>query len=122
MSWMIRQSCRASPGGSTALLILMTRPSVLRDDPFVLLVQRAGQHDVGVPGRLAQEEVDRDVELELLEHPRDEVAVRQRDHRVEADREQPADLAAIDLAEDLVGSRRPACGSSSGSMPQTSAM
>ena len=55
------------------------------DHAFVLLVQRAGQHDVGVPGGLVQEEVDRDVELQLLQHPPDEVVVGQRDQRVEAD-------------------------------------
>ncbi len=33
MSWKIRQSCRASPGGATAWLILMTRPSVEQTVP-----------------------------------------------------------------------------------------
>ena len=70
MSWMIRQSCRASPGSSTALLILMTRPSTVRDDAFVLLLQRAGQHDVGVAGGFVEEEIDRDVEFQLFQHAR----------------------------------------------------
>ena len=103
MSWMMRQSSRASPGQSTALLILMMRPSTCVTVPFVLLVQAARQHDVRVPGRVVEEEVDRGVELQLLEAARDEGVVRQRDLRVEADREQPLDLAAIDLAEQLVG-------------------
>jgi hypothetical protein len=70
MSWMMRQSCRASPGHSTALLTLMMRPSTC-----VLFVQAAGQHDVGVPRRIVEEEVDRHEELELVETTRDEVIV-----------------------------------------------
>ena len=45
----------------------MTRPFDLRDGPFVLFLQTAGQDDVGVARRLVQEEIDRHVELELLE-------------------------------------------------------
>ena len=86
----------------------------LRDGALVLLVQRAGQHDVGVAGRLVEEEVDADVELELVEHARDESAVRQRHLGVEADAEQAADLAAVDQAEDLVGVHAGAPGNSSG--------
>ena len=39
----------------------------LRDQPFILLVKRAGQHDVGMAGRVVQEEIDGDEKLELLE-------------------------------------------------------
>ena len=103
MSWMMCQSWRASPGHSTALLILMTRPSSLRDGAFVFFLERTRQHDVRVARALAHEEVDGDVEVELLERLPDEVVVGQRDDRVEADAQQPLDLAAVDLADDLVG-------------------
>ena len=69
MSWMIRQSCARLAGTVDRLVDLDDAPLGAGDDALVLLVQRAGQHDVGVAGRLVQEEVDGDVELELLEHP-----------------------------------------------------
>src|SRR6185369_15485258 len=52
---------------------------------------------------LAQKEVDRHEELELLQRSRDEAVVGQRDFRVETNRQQPADFASIDLAKDLIG-------------------
>ncbi len=103
MSWMMRQSSRASPGASTALLILMTRPSICVTTPSSSSCSEPGKDDVGMPGRLVEEEIDGDVELQFLQHPLDEVAVRQRHLGVEADAEQAADFAAVDLAEDLVG-------------------
>src|SRR5215468_7222767 len=78
-------------------------PFDLCDDAFVLFVQRAGQDDVGVVRRFIQEEVYRHVKFQFVEHTRDEVVVRQRDLRVEADRKQAFDLAAINFAEDFVG-------------------
>src|SRR5512140_1472021 len=56
---------------------------------------------------LRQEEVDRDVEVEPLERLAGEGGVGKRDQRVEADREQPADLAAVDQLDDLGGGRAP---------------
>src|SRR5262245_4915567 len=56
-----------------------------------------------MPRGLVQEEIDRDIELQLLERARDEGVVGQRDLRVEADRQQPLDLARIDLPKQLVG-------------------
>ena len=103
MSWMMRQSCRASPGGSTALVDLDHPPlGAGRRSPRPPPAG-AGQHDVGVPGRLAEEEVDGDEELQLLQHPGDEAVVRQRHLGVEAEAEQALDLALVDLAEQLVG-------------------
>jgi hypothetical protein len=58
MSTRICQSSRASPGGVTAALILMIRPSPAGGGALVLLVERAGQHDVGVMAGLGEEEVD----------------------------------------------------------------
>ena len=58
----------------------------LRDRALVFLVQAARQHDVGMAGGVVQEEVDRDVELELVEAAGDERVVGQRDLRIEADR------------------------------------
>src|SRR5262245_54391845 len=75
----------------------------LCDRPFILLVKAAGQDDVGVTRRVVQEEIDRRVELQLVETASDEVVVGERDLRIEADRQQPFDFAAIDLAEHLVG-------------------
>ena len=54
-------------------------------------------------GRLVEEEIDGDVEIQLVEHTADEVVVRQRHLGVEADTKQAAHFAAIDLAENLVG-------------------
>src|SRR5690606_6024375 len=42
----------------------------LRHGALVLLLERAREHDVGVARGLAQEELDRDEELELLERAR----------------------------------------------------
>ena len=103
MSWMMRQSSRASPGQSTALLILMMRPSTCVTVPSSSSCRLPGKHDVGVPRRVVEEEIDGGVELELLQAARDERVVGQRDLRVEADRESALDLARVDLAEQLVG-------------------
>src|SRR4029079_5844217 len=75
----------------------------LRDGPFVFFVQTPRQHDLGVPCRVVQEEVDGGIELEFLETARHEGIVGKRDLRIEADRDQRLDLAAIDLAEEFVG-------------------
>ena len=68
MSWMMRQSCARLARAVDRLVDLDDAAFDLRDGAFVLLLQAAGQHDVGVAGRVVQEEVDRDEELELLEH------------------------------------------------------
>ena len=74
-----------------------------RGGAFVFLVQRPGQHDVGVVGRLRQEEVDDGVELEPIERLRGELCVGRRHSRVEADRQQPLDLPGVDRLDDLLG-------------------
>ena len=73
------------------------------DRALVFLVQRARQYDVGVTRGLGQEEIDRDVEFEFLERLARCMSVGQRDERVEADRDQPLDFAAMDRLHDLVG-------------------
>ena len=67
MSRRISQSRRASPGGVDGGVDLDDPALAAGRGAFVLLVQRAGQHDVGVVGGLGQEEVDDRVELELVE-------------------------------------------------------
>ena len=70
---------------------------------FVFFVQRTGQDDVGVARRLVEEKINRHVEVELFQLRPHIIVVRQRDHRIEAETQQPFDLAALDLAEDLIG-------------------
>ena len=67
MSSRICQSSRASPGGVDRGVDLDDATFATGRGALVLLVQRAGQHDVGVVGRLGQEEVDDGVELQLVE-------------------------------------------------------
>ena len=74
----------------------------LRDSALVFFLETAGQDDVGVARGVVQEEVDGDKMLELVERACDEAAVRQRDLRVEADRDERLDLALVDLAKELV--------------------
>jgi len=67
-SHMIRQSARASPGGSTALRTRWTRRSVLVNVPSF-----SAKHVAGQLGRLAHEDVLAHEEVELLQvrpHPR----------------------------------------------------
>ena len=90
-------------GAVHGLVDLDDAPFDLGDRAFVLLLEAARQDDVGVPRRVVHEEVDGGVELQLFETARDKGIVRQRHFRVEADREQALDLAAVDLAEQLVG-------------------
>ena len=70
---------------------------------FVFLHQRAGQHEVGVARRLRHEEVDHGEELEAAERFPDEVAVWQRDCRVEAEQQQSFDAALVDRLEQRHG-------------------
>ncbi len=70
---------------------------------FVLLVQRARKHDVGMVGGLGQEEVDHGVELELVERLGGEPGVGCRHGGVEADRQQALDLPGVDRLDDLLG-------------------
>src|ERR1051326_1616452 len=74
----------------------------LRDHALIFFMQRAGENDVGMLRGLAEEEVDDDEELELLERARDESVVGERDLRVEADRQEALDLAGVDLSHQLV--------------------
>ena len=100
---MIRQSCARLAGRLDDLAMVDDAAFDVGRRAFVLLLQRAGQHDVGVARGLGQEEVDHGEELELLERLADEVAVGQRDHRVEADAEQALDLAVVDRFEQRHG-------------------
>ena len=56
-----------------------------------------------MPRRLVEEEVDGHVEIEFLQGAGDEGVVGQRHLGIEAQRQQTADFAAVDLAKDLVG-------------------
>ena len=98
----ISQSRRASPGGVDGGVDLDDPALTAGRRALVLLVQRAGQHDVGVVGGLGQEEVDDGVELEPVERLGGEVGVGRRDGRVEADRQQPLDLPGVDRLDDLL--------------------
>ena len=89
----ICQSDARLAGRVDGLVDLDDAPLAGRDRALVLLVQRPGQHDVGVVRRLGQEEVDDGVELELVERLGGERGVRRGDRRVEADRQQALDLA-----------------------------
>src|SRR5581483_6088020 len=73
----------------------------LRDRAFVLLLEAAGQDDVGVARRVVEEKVDGGVELQFLEGALNERAVGQRHLWVEADRQQAPDLAGLDFSEQL---------------------
>jgi hypothetical protein len=66
-------------------------------------MKRTRQNDVGVLRRFVQKEIDRHIEIEFFEHARDELIVRQRNFRIEAEREQAANFAPVDLAEQFVG-------------------
>ena len=70
MSWMMRQSCARLAGTVDGLVDLDDAPFDLRDVALVLLLQAAGQDDVGVARGVVQEEVDGDEELELVERAR----------------------------------------------------
>ena len=103
MSWMMRQSSRASPGTLDCLVHLDDAPFDLRHRAFVFLVQAARKDDVRMVSGVVQEEIDGDEELELLQAAGHERVVGQRHLRVEADREQALDFARVDLPEQLVG-------------------
>ncbi len=62
-----RQSCARLAGRLDGLVDLDDAAFDLGHRALVLLLQAAGQDDVGVARGVVQEEVDGDVELELLE-------------------------------------------------------
>ena len=88
---------------------------------FLLLMQGAGEDDVRVVRGFVEEKIDRAVEFQLLHRFADEVVVGQGDDRVEADRDQPFDLAPVNCLDKFVCGE-PLPGSSFSSMPQTSLM
>ena len=67
MSSRISQSSRASPGGVTAALILMMRPSPLVEVPSSSSCSDPGSTMSACWAGLGEEEVDDGVELELVE-------------------------------------------------------
>src|SRR5262245_58256497 len=71
------------------------------DDAFLFFLETAGQDDVGVMRGLGEKEVDHAEELEPFEGLTGEVRVWQRNERVEADRQQAFDLAAVDRFHDF---------------------
>ena len=64
---MSSQSCRASPGRSSAGAAHLHLAVRVRERAELLGVRRSRQHDVGVPRRLGQEDVLHDEMLELRE-------------------------------------------------------
>src|SRR6185436_10267575 len=89
------------PGAIDGLVDANNAAFRLRHGTVVLFLERPRKHHVGVARALAHEEIDGDVEVELRKGGAHEVVVRQRDDRVEADREQPANLPRVGLAQDL---------------------
>ena len=73
------------------------------DRAVFLLVKRTGQNEIGVAGGFVEEEINADVVFQFLQRLADHVVVRQRDERVEADADQPLDLAAMNRLHDFVG-------------------
>ena len=76
------------------LLNMDHAPLHVAGDALLFFLQAAGQHDVGMRRGFRKEEIDDAEELQLLQRFAREIGVGQRDQRVEADREQPLDLAA----------------------------
>ena len=119
MSWTILQSSRASPGQSTALLILITRPSALVTMPSSSSWSEPGRTTSAKRALSLRKKSMRHVELELLQHAADEGVVGQRDHGVEAEAQQAPDLARSRSCGTSRSSRRPGRGRSSGATPHT---
>ena len=102
MSWRILQSCLASPGGVTAWLILITRPSVEQTVPSSSSCCDPGRttsanRAVSLRKKSVQAKNSSFSSIRLTKR-----AVRQGDDRVERPGEQAPDLAGLDLAEQLV--------------------
>src|SRR5262249_40036396 len=51
------------------------------DNAFILFMKRARQHNVCLAGALIEKEINGDIKIELAEHARHELIVRQRYHR-----------------------------------------
>ena len=77
-------------------------------DALFFFLQAAGQNDVGVVRGFRQEEIDHAEELQLLQRLAREVRIGQRDQRIEADRKQPFDFAAVDRVHDFLRRCSPA--------------
>lgn len=77
-------------------------PFNLRDHSFIFFLKRARQHDVRMACRIVEKEIDRHIKIKFIEHPLNEIIVWQRHQRIEADRNQPTNLTALNLAEHLI--------------------
>jgi hypothetical protein len=75
----------------------------IRRDAFFFLLEAAGQHHIGVCRGLRKKEVDDAKKLQLLQSLLREIGVGQRDQRIEANRQQPLDFAAMNRVHDLDG-------------------
>jgi hypothetical protein len=69
---------------------------------FLLLVQRPGENDVCVVRGFVEEKINRAVEFQFLQRLADHVVVGQRDDRIEANRDEPFDLASVDRLHELI--------------------
>src|SRR6059058_573288 len=101
MSWITRQSCVASPGGSTALLILITRPSTCATTPSSSSCSEPGR-TTSACCAVSLRKKSITVKNSSFSSARDEGVVGEGDLRVEADRQEALDLARVDLPHHLV--------------------
>ena len=98
---MIRQSA-ARAGRRIDGLSVEDHPALhVRRGALVLLHERAGEHHVGVARGLGEEKIDHAEELQLRERFADEILIGQGHHGVEADRQEPPDLAGVNGLQDL---------------------
>jgi hypothetical protein len=116
----IHQSVRASPGGSTALLYLITRPSPLVTRPSSSAQTVLGRTTSARAAVSDRKKSDLDVELKRVVAGPDHRLVGQGHERVVAHAEQPADLAGGHLPDHLVH-RGALVGQVASSIPQTPA-
>ena len=71
-------------------------------DTFLLFLQTARQHDVGVPCRLGEKEIDYTEKLQPVERFSCKFGVGERDDGIETNRHQSFDLAFVDGVHDLL--------------------
>ena len=69
---------------------------------FLLLMQRAGKNDIRVVRGFVEEKIDRAVEFQLLQRLADHVVVGQGDDWIEANRDEPFDLAPVNCLHEFI--------------------
>ena len=101
ISWMIHQSCRASPGSGSAGRPICTWRLVLVTVPSFSGQAEAGRIDVGIDGGLGEEEVLHHEMLEVRERLARVVEIGVRHRRVFALDVHALDLVGVDRVHDL---------------------